>query len=161
MPLFFRLPNGVLSNEENFLKDVQKKVEDLNVKDCSFYFGKKMISVSVEKYSAADSEFANKLLFIVDSILDICFGKKKTLYQIGWCSSYMIDSRIIKSNEKYDGSKTSREVLQTNKSYLVELARLNVSPNRKLFKKERQKYSVEPLPLCNCFSCQKFIGLDS
>ena len=30
-----------LSNEENFLKDVQKKIEDLNVRDCSFYFGKK------------------------------------------------------------------------------------------------------------------------
>ena len=53
---------------------MQKKVEDLDVKDCSFYFNRKMISVSVEKHSAADSEFPNKLRFIVDSILDIYFG---------------------------------------------------------------------------------------
>ena len=52
---------------------MQKKVEDLDVKDCSFYFDRKMISVSVEKHSAADSEFPNKLRFIVDSILDIKF----------------------------------------------------------------------------------------
>ena len=129
-----------------------KKVEDLDVKDCGFYFGRKMISVSVEKHSAADLEFANKLGFIVDSILDIYFGQKMTLYQTGWCSSYMINSRIIKSNEKYDGSKTFTEVLQTNKNYLIELPWLNISPNRKLFKKERQKYSAEPFSLCNCFS---------
>ena len=40
------------------------------------------MSLSVEKHSAADSEFANKLLFIVDSILDIYFGQKKALYQL-------------------------------------------------------------------------------
>ena len=73
----------------------------------------------------------------------------------------MIDSRIIKSNEKYGVSKNFAEVLQTNKSYLIELAWLNVSPNQKLFKREGQKYSVEPFSLCNCFHCQKFIGLDS
>ena len=64
----------------------------------------------------------------------------------------MIDSRIIKSNEKCDGSKTFTEVLQTNKSYLIELPWLNIFPNRKLFKKQRQKYSAEPFSLCSCFS---------
>ena len=58
----------------------------------------------------------------MDSILDIYFGQEKTLYQTGWCSSYMIDSRIVKSIGKYDGSKTFTEVLQTNKSHLIELA---------------------------------------
>ena len=131
-----------LSNEENFLKDVQKKVEQLNVKDFSFYCGKKVMSISVKKYSKADAEFANKLLFIVDSTLDIYFGQKKTLYQTGWCSSYMIDSRIINSNEKYEATKSFSEALQTNKSHLREFLWLNVSSNHKLFKKEGQKSSL-------------------
>ena len=35
--------------KKNFLKNVEKKVEDLDLKDCSFYFGRKMMSSSVEK----------------------------------------------------------------------------------------------------------------
>ena len=73
----------------------------------------------------------------------------------------MNDKRLINSNGKYEESKSFSEVLKINKSYLIEFAWLNVSRNRKLFKREGEKYSFEPFSLCNCYSCQSFIGLDS
>ena len=56
----------------------------------------------------------------------------------------MIDSRIIKSNEKCDGSKTFTEVLQTNKSYLIELPWLNIFPNLS-YSKKRDKSTAPSL----------------
>ena len=48
----------------------------------------------------------------------------------------MNDKRLINSKGKYEESKSFSEVLKINKSYLIEFAWLNVSRNRKLFKRE-------------------------
>ena len=50
-------------------------------------------------------------------ILEETFAKEENLYKIGWCSSCMID-------ERYD------------RAYLIEIAWLNISPNRKVYVKE-------------------------
>ena len=75
-----------LSNEQEFLEDAKKKVgESFDFKNCTFYYGRKMMTFSVELYTPPSSEFASKLLFHIDAILDIYFEKKKKiLHKMGW-----------------------------------------------------------------------------
>ena len=54
------------------------------------------MTLSVE-LNKTDLEISTKLIFNTDSILDVHFGQKKTLFEIGWCSTYMIDKRKIAS----------------------------------------------------------------
>ena len=51
------------------------------------------MTLSVELNFAQTLEISKQLIFSVDLILDDYFGQKKTLYEIGWCLSYMIDKR--------------------------------------------------------------------
>ena len=42
-------------------------------------------------------EISKKVIFNIDSILDVHFAQKNILFEIGWCSSYMTDKRKIAS----------------------------------------------------------------
>ena len=66
------------------------------------------------------------------------FAKQEILYKIGWCSSYTMGKR-------YD------------RTYLVEFAWLNISPNQKIYVKEGQKQEIVPFSLCSCFSCNQML----
>ena len=71
-----------------------------------------MMTFFVELYTLPSSEFASKLLFNIDAILDVYFTKKNILHEIGWCSSYLLDKRVLNSKD---------ELSQTvSKSYLTE-----------------------------------------
>ena len=107
-----------------------------------------MMTFSVELYTLLSSEF--------DAILDVYFAKENILHEIGWCSSYLLDKRVLNSKEYYEKSnKSLDELLQTvSKSYLIEFSWLSISPNRKMFKRECQKYELVPFSLCNCFNCK-------
>ena len=124
-----------------------------------FYYGKKIITLSVKLTVVPTNEIANKLLFTVDSILDEYFAKRKTLHEIGWCSSYMIDKKVLNLKEFYEKYKKSLDKMPcvASKSYLIEFSWLNISPHRKLHKKEREKSALVPFSLCKCFSCQSML----
>ena len=50
-----------LSNEQDFLEDAKKKVdENFDSTNCSFYYGRKMMTFFVELYTPPSSEFASK-----------------------------------------------------------------------------------------------------
>ena len=42
---------------------------------------------------------------------------------------------------------------------LVEFSWVNVSPNRRVYEKEGEKYSLIPFSLCNCFNCKTMAEL--
>ena len=71
------------------------------------------MSFSVEVSITPAAEIARKILNNVDEILDVYFAKKKTLHEIGWCSSYMLDKGIF------------------DLRYFIEFSGLNIPPNRK------------------------------
>ena len=149
-----------LLKEQYFLEDAKKKIEEFfDSTNCSFYYGRKMMTFSVELYTLPNSEFASKLLFNIDAILDVYFTKKNILHEIGWCSSYLLDKRVLNSKEYYEKSnKSLDELSQTvSKTYLIEFSWLNISPNRKMFKRKVQKYELAPFSLCNCFNCKSML----
>ena len=89
-----------LSNEQDFLEDAKTMVEEIfDSTNCSFYYGRKMMTFSVELYTPPSSELAIKLLFNIDAILDVYFAKKEILHEIGWCSSFLLDKRVLNSKE--------------------------------------------------------------
>ena len=117
------------------------------------------MTFSVELYTPPSSEFASKLLFNIYAILDEYFAKKKILHEIRCCSSYLLDKRVLNLKEYFEKSnKSLDELLQTvSKSYLIEFSWLNISPNRKMFKRVGQKYELTPFSLCNCFNCKSML----
>ena len=100
-----------------------------------FIMGKKM-NLSVELSITSTKEIARKLLNNVDQVLDVHFTKKKTLYEIGWCSNYMLDKRYLES------------------CYLIEFTQLNIYPTHRLFNKESENFQFLTFSLCYCFNCQ-------
>ena len=84
------------------------------------------MSFSVEVSITPAAEIARKILNNVDEILDVYFAKKKTLDEIGWCSSYMLDKGIFELR------------------YLIEFLWLNISPNHKLCKKQGENFQFLP-----------------
>ena len=73
-----------LSNKQDFLEDAKKKVEEIfDSTNCSFYYGRKMMTFCVELYAPPSSEFESKLLFNIDAILDVYFAKRKNLHEMG------------------------------------------------------------------------------
>ena len=42
-----------------------------------------MVTFCVELYAPPSSEFASKLLFNIDAILDVYFAKRKNLHEMG------------------------------------------------------------------------------
>ena len=97
------------------------------------------MSFSVEVSITPAAEIARKILNNVDEILDVYFAKKKTLDEIGWCSSYMLDKGIFELR------------------YLIEFLWLNISPNHKLLQETRRKFPIPSLFLCHCFHCQSML----
>ena len=130
-----------LSNESNFLGEVKKIFNrELNV-DVGTFYNNKVITVSI-KLNKTDLEISKKLIFNIDLILDVYFDQKKALFEISWCSSYMIDKRKIASEKNLD-----------------EFCWVNVSPNRRVYEKEGEKNSLIPFLLCNCFNCKTIAEL--
>ena len=78
------------------MKAIFKRSFDLS--NSSFYYGKRIMTFTVELSRTPTVEIAHKILNNVDEVLDVYFAKKKTLHEIGWCSSYMLDKRISESN---------------------------------------------------------------
>ena len=130
-----------LSIESNFLEEAEKILKREFNMDVGFYYGKKVMNFSVE-LNKIDLEISKKLMFNIDSILDVHFVQKKTLYEIGWCSSYMFEKRKIASER-----------------YLVEFSWLNISPNRKIYRKEVEKSTLVRFSLCECFNCELILQL--
>ena len=100
-----------LSNESNFLEEVKKIFNRKFNADVGTFYSKKVMTVSTE-LNKIDLEISKKLIFNIHSILDVYFGQTKTLFEIGWCSSYKIDKRKIVSEKN-----------------LVEFSWVDVSPN--------------------------------
>ena len=125
-----------LSNEETFLEDLKKLIDErlFEAHQCSFYFGKRIMTFSVELSVSPTRAIAKVLLNTIEET----FTKEENLYKIGWCSSYMIDKR-------YD------------RAYLIEFAWLNISPNRKVYVKKDEKQKIILFSLCSCFSCQEML----
>ena len=71
----------------------------------------------------------------------------------------MIDKRVFNLKEFYEKYKKSLDKMPcvASKSYLIEFSWLNISPHRKLRKKEREKSALVPFSLCKCFSCQSML----
>ena len=112
-----------LSNESGFLEEAKEKAEEsFESSDCSFYCGEIVMTFSVELSITPTAEIARKILNGIDGIADVYFAKKKTFHQIGLCSSYMLDKRILESR------------------YLTEYSWLNISPNRRLYRKQGENF---------------------
>ena len=70
-----------LSNEITFLEDAEKRLEkEFNNIAAQFYYGKRIMTLSVELTKVPTLEIAKKLIFTVDSILEEYFAKRKTLH---------------------------------------------------------------------------------
>ena len=125
-----------LSNEETFSGDLKKLIDErfFEGHQCSFYFGKRIMTFSFELSVSPTRAIAKVLLNTIEET----FAKEENLYKIGWCSSYMIDKR-------YD------------RAYLIEFAWLNISPNRKVYVKKDEKQKIILFSLCSCFSCQEML----
>ena len=44
-----------------------------------------------------------------------------------------------------------------SESYLVEFSWLNISSNRKFYRKEGEKPTLVPFSLCKCFNCESIL----
>ena len=70
-----------LSYEITFLEDAEKRLEkEFNNIAAQFYYGKRIMTLSVELTKVPTLEIAKKLIFTVDSILEEYFAKRKTLH---------------------------------------------------------------------------------
>ena len=71
----------------------------------------------------------------------------------------MIDKRLINSKEFYERYNNSLDEMAcvASESYLIEFSWLNISPNRKVYKKEGEKSTLVPFSLCNCFNCKSIL----
>ena len=67
-----------LSNEIQFLEETKEKVEETFTSlNCIFYYGKRVMTCSVELTITLTAEIAHKILTNVDEILDVHFAKKE------------------------------------------------------------------------------------
>ena len=63
-----------LSNESDFLEETKEKVEkSFDFSNCNFYYGKRIITLSVELGITPTTEIAHKILNNVDEVLDVYF----------------------------------------------------------------------------------------
>ena len=63
-----------LSNESDFLEETKEKVEkSFYFSNCNFYYGKRIITLSVELGITPTTEIAHKILNNVDEVLDVYF----------------------------------------------------------------------------------------
>ena len=125
----------IYATKINFWKKNKEKIEEvISLLDCSFYFGKRVMTFSVQLAMNPTAEIVCKILKNVYEIVDVYFAETNIICKTGWCSSYMLDKRIYQS------------------VYLVELSWLNISPNHSMYKKPGKQYNFVPFSLCSCFS---------
>ena len=125
----------IYATKINFWKKNKEKIEEvISLLDCSFYFGKRVMTFSVQLAMNPTAEIVYKILKNVYEIVDVYFAETNIICKTGWCSSYMLDKRIYQS------------------VYLVELSWLNISPNHSMYKKPGKQYNFVPFSLCSCFS---------
>ena len=116
-----------LCNENQFLEKSKKKIEEIiTSSNCSFDFGKSIMTFSAELAATPTAEIAREILKNVDEVVDVYYVQTKILREIGWCSSYMLDKRACQS------------------VYLVEFSWLNISRNCRLRKKLGQQCNFVP-----------------
>ena len=120
--------------KRTFWKKQNTIEEQVTSSNCAFDIGKRIMCLSVKLLVTPTEVIAKMLLNTIEEI----FAKQEMLYKTGWCSSYTMDKR-------YDST------------YLVEFARLNVSPNRKMYVKEGERQEIVPFSLCFCFSCNQML----
>ena len=72
-----------LSNEETFLEDLKKLIDEylFEAHQCSFYFGKRIMTFSVELSVSPTPAIAKVLLNTIEEN----FAKEENLYKTGWC----------------------------------------------------------------------------
>ena len=87
-----------LSIERNFC-DAVSELLGKELKDCevSTFLSKKIMAICCETFVL--NEITGKtLLKVIDEMVDEHFFKKDGLLQLGWCSHYTTDSRIVLSS---------------------------------------------------------------
>ena len=84
-----------LSVERNFCYAVSEQVGKV-FKDCevSTFLCKNIMAICFETFALNEST-GKKLLKVTDEMVDKHFFKNDGLLQLGWCSQYKIDSRIM------------------------------------------------------------------
>ena len=115
-------------------KTKEKIEEQIISSNCGFFIGKRIMCLSLELSVTPTKAIAKILVNTIEGP----FAKQEILYKIGWCSSYTMGKR-------YD------------RTYLVEFAWLNISPNQKIYVKEGEKQEIVPFSLCSCFSCNQML----
>ena len=130
-----------LSVERNFCDAVSEQVAK-ELKDCevSTFLGKKIMAICCETFVLNEST-GKILLKVIDEMVDEHFFKKDGLLQLGWCSQYKIDSRIM----HYPRPLINKIV----KTSIVEFYWLNNSKNR-YYKQE----NLTKVSICNCTTCK-------
>ena len=130
-----------LSVERNFWDVVSEKVGK-ELKDCevtTFLCKKKMV-ICCETFVLNEST-GKILLKEIDEMVDEHFFKKDGLLQLGWCSQYKIDSRIM-----HYPRPLIKKIVKTS---IIEFYWLNNSKTRYYKQEKSTKVSI-----CNCTSCK-------
>ena len=75
------------------MEDLKELIDEclFEAHQCSFYFGKRVMTFSVELSVSPTRAIAKVLLDTIEET----FAKEENLYKIGWCSSYMTDKSTI------------------------------------------------------------------
>ena len=96
-----------LSFERKFLDDVTEMLKK-ELKNCevSTYLGTKSMAICCETLFLTEIN-GNKLLKVIDRMLDEHFFKGNGLLELGWCSCYMMDKRNINYPKGSKIEKTS------------------------------------------------------
>ena len=118
-----------LSVERNFCYAVSEQVGKV-LKDCevSTFLCKNIMAICFETFALNEST-GKKLLKVTDEMVDKHFFKNDGLLQLGWCSQYKIDSRIMHylcSRIMHYLRPLINEIVKT---YIVEFYWLNNSKN--------------------------------
>ena len=89
---------GRFMQRKSLFRKFKKKIEEvITSSNCSFYFGKRIMTFSLEVAVTPTAEIARKILRNVDEVVDAYFAKTKILCEIAWCSSYILDKRVCQS----------------------------------------------------------------
>ena len=129
-----------LSHKQNFLNAVTEKFgKELEHCEVSTYLSKTSMTIYCESY-VLTKVTGKKLLKVVDRLLDEYFFQVGDLHQLGWCSNYMLDKRVMNYPE---GSSSS-----IHKTLIIEFYWFNHSPN--MFNKQKRLTEVEVFDCLHC-----------
>lgn len=129
-----------LSHEQNFLNAVTEKFcKELEHCEVSTCLSKTSMTIHCESY-VLTKVTGKKLLKVVDRLLDEYFFQAGDLHQLGWCSNYMLDKRVMNYPE---GSSSNIQ-----KTSIIEFYWFNHSPN--MFNKQKRLTEVEVFDCLHC-----------